>query len=94
MVDTTLALPEDSKLMLLAPVIKDRKGEHVTVFEELRAQGFVRARVDGEVVELDSVPKLKLRVKHTIEAVVDRFKVRAGLEQRPHSVSAKMLPEL
>ncbi len=82
MVDTTLAQASGSKLMLLAPIIKDRKGEHVTVFEELRAQGFVRARVNGEVVELDTIPKLKLRVKHTIEAVVDRFKVRDGIEQR------------
>ncbi len=68
--------------MLLAPVIQDRKGEHLSVFEGLRAQGFVRARVNGEVVELDEPPELELRKKHTIEAVVDRFKVREDLQQR------------
>lgn len=82
MVDQVLALPEGSKLMLLAPVVQDRKGEHVQVFEELRAQGYIRARVDGKVVELDQPPTLELRKKHTIEAVIDRFKVRADLKQR------------
>ena len=82
MVDQVLALPEGEKLMLLAPVIKDRKGEHATVFRDLKAQGFVRVRVDGEVYDLDDVPVLKLRIKHTIEAVVDRFKVRDNMEQR------------
>ncbi|MFK7957612.1 MAG: excinuclease ABC subunit UvrA [Lysobacterales bacterium] len=82
MVDQVLAQPEGSRLMLLAPVVKERKGEHAQVFDELRSQGFVRARVDGQVVELDDVPELKLRVKHTIEAVVDRFKVREDLKQR------------
>ncbi len=82
MVDHVLALPEGSKLMLLAPVVDARKGEHVQVLEELRAQGFIRARIDGEIVELDQPPKLDLRRKHVIEAVVDRFKVREDLQQR------------
>lgn len=82
MVDQVLAQPEGSRLMLLAPVVKERKGEHVQVFDELRSQGFVRARVDGKVVDLDNVPELALRVKHTIEAVVDRFKVREDMKQR------------
>ncbi|MEM9530121.1 MAG: excinuclease ABC subunit UvrA [Pseudomonadota bacterium] len=82
MVDQVLALPEGTRLMLLAPVVKERKGEHAQVFDDLRAQGFVRVRVDGAVYELDDVPELKLRVKHTIEAVVDRFKVRDDLKQR------------
>jgi excinuclease ABC subunit A len=82
MVDHVLALPEGSKLMLLAPVVRDRKGEHLQLFDELRAQGFVRARVDGEVYELDEVPALELRRKHTIEVVVDRIKVRGDLKQR------------
>ncbi len=82
MVDTVLALPEGSKLMLLAPVIRDRKGEHLHVFDELRAGGFVRARVDGRVYDLDEVPELEKNKKHTIEVVVDRFKVREDLKQR------------
>ncbi|MBS0380824.1 MAG: excinuclease ABC subunit UvrA [Proteobacteria bacterium] len=82
MVDQTLALPEDKRYMLLAPVIRERKGEHVQVFEQLRAQGFVRARVDGTVYDLDAVPALGLRIKHTIEAVIDRFRPRADLKQR------------
>jgi len=82
MVDQTLALPEDKRYMLLAPVIRERKGEHVQVFEQLRAQGFVRARVDGSVYDLDAVPALGLRIKHTIEAVIDRFRPRADLKQR------------
>ncbi len=82
MVDHVLSLPEGSRLMLLAPVIDARKGEHVQVLEELRAHGFVRARIDGEVVELDQPPKLDLRRKHVIEAVVDRFKVREELQLR------------
>jgi len=82
MVDHILTLPEGSRLMLLAPVIESRKGEHVHVLEELRAQGFVRARIDGEVVELDQPPKLDLRRKHVIEAVVDRFKVRDDIQLR------------
>jgi len=82
MVDHILALPEGTKLMLLAPVIEERKGEHEQVFDTLRAEGYIRARVDGEVVELDDVPKLDKRRKHTIEAVVDRFKVRQDIQTR------------
>ena len=82
MVDHVLAMPEGSKLMLLAPVVRNRKGEHLQLFDELRAQGYVRARVDGVVYELDEVPSLELRRKHTIEVVVDRIKVREDLKQR------------
>nr|WP_205334948.1 excinuclease ABC subunit UvrA [Pseudomonas aeruginosa] len=82
MVDQVLALPEGSKLMLLAPVIRERKGEHLAVFDEMRAQGFVRARVDGKLYELDEVPKLDKQKKHSIDVVMDRFKVRADLQQR------------
>lgn len=82
MVDQILALPEKTKVMILAPVVQARKGEHVQVFEQLRAQGFVRARVNGELVELDDVPKLALRKKHTIEVVIDRVKVRQDLQLR------------
>ena len=82
MVDTVLALPEGSKLMLLAPVVRDRKGEHLHVFEELRAGGFVRARVDGIVTDLDDLPLLDKKKKHRIEVVVDRFKVRQDLGLR------------
>ena len=82
MVDQVLALPEGTPILLLAPVIKDRKGEHVQVLEELRGKGYVRARIDGAVVDLDAAPKLDLRRKHTIEAVIDRLKIRADLAQR------------
>ncbi|MDU3292183.1 MAG: excinuclease ABC subunit UvrA, partial [Pseudomonas aeruginosa] len=82
MVDLVLAQPEGAKLMLLAPVIRERKGEHLAVFDEMRAQGFVRARVDGKLYELDEVPKLDKQKKHSIDVVVDRFKVRADLQQR------------
>ncbi len=82
MVDATLALDADTRYMLLAPVIRERKGEHVQVFEQLRAQGFVRARVDGAVYDLDAVPPLTLRQKHTIEVVVDRFRPRGDIKQR------------
>ena len=82
MVDTVLALPEGERLMLLAPVVQNRKGEHLQVIDQLRAQGFVRARIDGAVVELDEAPKLDLRRKHTVEVVVDRFKVRPDLQLR------------
>ncbi|HAT7794409.1 TPA: excinuclease ABC subunit UvrA [Legionella pneumophila] len=82
MVDQVLALPEDSKVMILAPVIRERKGEHVQFLQQLQAQGYVRARIDGELYELDSPPKLGLRTKHTIEVVIDRFKVRPDLAQR------------
>jgi excinuclease ABC subunit A len=82
MVDHALALPQDSKLMLLAPVVRNRKGEHLQLFEELRAQGFVRARIDGEVCDLDEAPELELRKNHTIEVVIDRIRVRPDLKQR------------
>ncbi|HUO95518.1 MAG TPA: excinuclease ABC subunit UvrA [Steroidobacteraceae bacterium] len=82
MVDQVLELPESTPLLLLAPVVKDRKGEHAQILEELKSKGFVRARIDGKVVELDEPPALDLRRKHTIEAVVDRFKVRADSGQR------------
>ncbi|HET8764994.1 MAG TPA: excinuclease ABC subunit UvrA [Rhodanobacter sp.] len=82
MVDATLAQDAAKRYMLLAPVIRERKGEHVQVFEQLRAQGFVRARVDGVVYELDAVPPLGLRIKHTIEAVIDRFRPREDIKQR------------
>ena len=82
MVDHVLELPEGSKLMLLAPVIDGRKGEHLQVLAELRSQGFIRARIDGQIVELDQVPELDKKKKHSIEAVVDRFKVREDLKQR------------
>ncbi|MXR38289.1 excinuclease ABC subunit UvrA [Craterilacuibacter sinensis] len=82
MVDHVLALPEDTRVMILAPVIIGRKGENADLFEELRAQGFVRVRVDGEVFELDAVPKLEKNKKHTIEVVIDRLKVRADAQQR------------
>jgi len=82
MVDQVLALPEGTALMLLAPVVRDRKGEHLHVFHELKSQGFVRARVNGIVVELDYPPELEKNKKHTIEVVVDRFKVKPDQGQR------------
>jgi excinuclease ABC subunit A len=82
MVDGTLALNPEHRYMLLAPVIRERKGEHLQVFEQLRAQGFVRARVDGTLHELDVVPALTLRQKHTIEAVIDRFRPTEDIKQR------------
>ncbi len=87
MVDQVLAMQADPALasqrwMLLAPVVRERKGEHVQVIDQLRAQGFVRVRVDGVLHEIDAVPPLALRVKHTIEAVIDRFKPNADIRQR------------
>jgi len=82
MVDQVMALPEGSKIMLLAPVVRNRKGEHVQLFEELKGQGFLRVRIDGLVYDLDDIPELKLRIKHTIEVVVDRLKVRDDLQLR------------
>jgi excinuclease ABC subunit A len=82
MVDAVLAQPEGTPMMLLAPAISERKGEHAELIEELRAGGFVRARIDGAVVELDEAPKLDVRRKHTVEVIVDRFRVRADLSQR------------
>ncbi|MGF1700089.1 excinuclease ABC subunit UvrA [Photobacterium makurazakiensis] len=82
MVDNVLALPEGSKMMLLAPIVKERKGEHVKTLANLAAQGYIRARIDGEVCDLSDPPTLELHKKHTIEVVVDRFKVRDDLQQR------------
>jgi excinuclease ABC subunit A len=82
MVDQVLALPEGSRLMLLAPVVADRKGEHLQLMQDLQAQGFIRARIDGEVCELDDPPTLDLRRKHNIDAVVDRFKIKPDMKQR------------
>ena len=82
MVDQVMALPEGTKMMLMAPVVRDRKGEHAQLFDELRAQGYVRVRVDGGIYPIDDVPELELRRKHTIEVVIDRFKVRPDLKQR------------
>ena len=82
MVDQVLAMPEDSKLMILAPIIRDRKGEHLQVVETMRSQGFIRLRVDGTVYDIDDVPALDKKRKHQIDVVVDRFKVKPGLEQR------------
>jgi len=82
MVDQTLSQDPEQRYMLLAPVIKDRKGEHMQVFDQLRAQGYVRARVDGVLYELDDVPTLALRQKHSIDAVIDRFKPREDIKQR------------
>lgn len=82
MVDQILSQPEGSKVMLLAPVVQDRKGEHLHVFEQLRGQGFVRVRVDGLLVDLDDVPSLDKRRKHSIDVVVDRFKLRREHQQR------------
>lgn len=82
MVDQVLALPEDSKVMILAPVVRERKGEQVQLLQQLQAKGYVRARIDGQLCELDSPPKLGLRTKHTIEVVIDRFKVRPDIGQR------------
>ncbi|WP_166371699.1 excinuclease ABC subunit UvrA [Psychromonas sp. SA13A] len=82
MVDAILEHPEGSKMMLLAPIVKDRKGEHAKIFESLAAQGFLRARIDGDICDLSDPPKLALHKKHNIEVVVDRFKVRGDLKQR------------
>lgn len=82
MVDNVLAQPEGRRLMLLAPFIKERKGEHTKTLENLASQGYIRARIDGEVCDLSDPPKLELQKKHTIEVVIDRFKVRDDLAQR------------
>ncbi len=82
MVDQTLAYPEGTKLMIMAPVVRGRKGEYKQLLGELAQQGFVRARIDGEICDLSDPPELKLRLKHTIEVVVDRFKVKPELKQR------------
>ncbi len=82
MVDRLLQLPENTRLLLLAPVIKERKGEHLQLLEDLRSQGYIRARIDGAVIELDQTPPLDLRKKHTIEVIVDRLKIRPDVQQR------------
>lgn len=82
MVDHTLALPEETRLMLLAPIVRDKKGEHKELINELIAQGYIRARIDGQLVELSEAPALDPKKKHTIYAVIDRFKVRADIQQR------------
>jgi excinuclease ABC subunit A len=83
MVDAVLALPEDTKLMILAPVARDRKGEFVDVFEQMQAQGYVRFRVDGKAYEFDELPRLKKTEKHNIDVVIDRLKVRADMTATP-----------
>jgi len=82
MVDHVLAQPQDQRWMLLAPVINDRKGEHVQLLDDLRAQGFIRARIDGVVYDLDEAPTLDLKKKHSIEVIVDRFKIRPDIALR------------
>jgi len=82
MVDQVLALPLDSKAMILAPVIRERKGDHVQLFKHLQTKGYVRARIDGEIYELDNLPSLTPKQKHTIEVVIDRFKIRSDLATR------------
>ncbi len=82
MVDHVLALPADTKLMILAPVVANRKGEQLELFSELRAQGFARLRVDGKIYEVDALPKLAKTQKHTVDVVVDRLKVRDDMRQR------------
>ncbi|MAM87688.1 excinuclease ABC subunit UvrA [Allohahella sp. A8] len=82
MVDQLLALPQDSRWMILAPIVRNRKGEHANIFDNLRAQGFIRARVDGRVYELDDLPDLDKKKKHTIEVVIDRFKIKEDIGTR------------
>ena len=82
MVDQVLAMPEGTRLMLLAPVVAERKGEHIQLMKDLMAQGFIRARINGEVYELDQPPELDLRKKHNIDAIVDRFKVKDDIRLR------------
>lgn len=82
MVDNVLDLPVDTKVMILAPVVQERKGEHVELINELKSKGFIRARIDGEIIELDQFKPLSLRQKHTIEVIVDRLKVRSDIRQR------------
>ena len=82
MVDHLLELPEDSKVMILAPIVRERKGEHLHVFNDLRARGFIRVRVNGVVTDLDDVPELDKKLKHSIEAVVDRLKTRPDQRAR------------
>ena len=92
MVDAVLALPEDTRLMILAPVARERKGEFVDLFEAMQAQGYVRFRVDGETYEFDALPKLKKTEKHTIDVVIDRVKVRADSDRPPESATGVSPP--
>ena len=82
MVDAILKLPEDTKLMILAPVVRERKGEQLDLFDSLKAQGFVRLRVDGKIVEMDALPQLAKTTKHNIDVVVDRVKIKDDIKQR------------
>ena len=82
MVDSVLKLPEDTKLMILAPVVGNRKGEQLDLFDELKAQGFVRLRIDGKIYEIDALPSLAKTTKHTVDVVVDRLKVKEDMKQR------------
>jgi len=82
MVDQVLALPEGTRVMVLAPLVRDRKGEHLHVFDELKTSGYIRARIDGIVTELDFPPELEKNKKHSIDVVVDRLKVREDMQQR------------
>ncbi len=82
MVDQVLSYPEGAKLMLLAPIVQNRKGEYSSLLEKLRSQGFIRVRIDGDMFELDEIPELDINKKHDIEVVVDRFKVRPEIKQR------------
>lgn len=82
MVDTILAYPPNTKIMLLAPIIKNRKGEHVKLLDDLKRQGYIRARIDGKIIDLDEAPKLSLQKKHSIEVVIDRLQVTAEIKQR------------
>ena len=82
MVDKVMTLPKDARIMILAPIIRDRKGEHVHVFNELKTSGFIRARVDGIVCEIDYPPELEKNKKHSVDVVIDRLRIKEGLEQR------------
>ncbi len=82
MVDSILKLPEDTKLMILAPVVANRKGEQLDLFDTLKAQGFVRLRIDGKIYEMDALPQLAKTTKHNVDVVVDRLKVREDMKQR------------
>ena len=82
MVDKVVGLEEGSRLMMLAPIVQNRKGEHLHVFQDLLSQGFIRARIDGIITDLDDTPSLEKNKKHTIEVIVDRFKVREDIQQR------------
>jgi len=82
MVDNILELPDETKIMILAPVVQERKGEHVELISDLKSKGFIRARIDGEIIELDQFKALSLRQKHTIEVIIDRLKVKADIRQR------------